>query len=145
MKLRLLFLFRTLSLFQADATVISGKISDLTGQPLSSNRLVIFTLQNCGNNIPVVMGSSVIVPATKTVFPNAAGSLTGSLVGNDMISCGPTIGQTFYKTAIYAAPRRSTRRRTGSPGPPAWWLPMKFFKGHPAGALRLSPIGSTRP
>jgi len=84
------------------ATVISGKITDLTVQVMASNRSVVFTLENCGNNIPTITGSAVIVPATKTVIPNAAGNLAGTIVGNDIISCGTSLGQTYYQVAIFA-------------------------------------------
>jgi hypothetical protein len=79
--------------FSLQATVISGSITDLTGQIQTSNRTVRFVLENCGNNLPTVVGSSVIVPASVTLAPNAAGNLAGTLVGNDIISCGTTIGQ----------------------------------------------------
>jgi len=85
-----------LSLPSLQATIIGGKITDLTGQPLTSNRSVTFSLQNCGNNVPQVLGSSIIVPSTKTVLPNPAGLLTGSIIGNDVIECGTVIGQTYY-------------------------------------------------
>ena len=63
------------------ATVISGSIIDLTGQVLTSNRTVRFVLQNCGNNLPIVQGSSVIVPASVTLAPNVvAGSPMKSLL-----------------------------------------------------------------
>src|ERR1700683_2149080 len=84
------------------ATVITGQITDLTGQIQTSNRSVVFTLENCGNNIPTVVGSSVITPPTKTFVPNAAGLLAGTLVGNDIISCGTTIGQTWYQVQIFS-------------------------------------------
>lgn len=83
------------------ATVLSGKIVDLTGQPMTSNRTVTFTLQNCGNNIPQVVGSSIVVPATKTYVPSPAGALTGTIIGNDVISCGTIIGQTYYQVQIF--------------------------------------------
>jgi hypothetical protein len=72
------------------ATVISGSIVNVTGQPMSSNRTIVFTLENCGNNIPVVQGSEIVVPATVTLKPNPAGILAGTIVGNDIISCGST-------------------------------------------------------
>ena len=93
----LLLLLRSLP-----ATVISGNIVNLTGQPMSSNRTVQFTLENCGGNIPLVIGSSIIVPATATMVPNPAGILRGTLVGNDIISCGTVLGQTYYQVNIYA-------------------------------------------
>lgn len=61
-----------------------------------------FVLQNCGNNLPRVVGSSVLVPSTLTVVPNAAGNLSGTVVGNDLIECGTTIGQTYYQVTIYS-------------------------------------------
>lgn len=91
-----------LLLSQANATVISGRIADLTGQTLTSNRSVVFTLQNCGSNVPTITGAAIIVPGTKTFSPNAAGLLAGTLAGNDLISCGTTIGQTYYKVEIFA-------------------------------------------
>lgn len=84
------------------ATVISGQIINLTGQITTSNRSVQFTLQNCGANMPVVVGSSVIVPASYTYVPNPAGRLAGTVVGNDIISCGTTVGQTYYQVTIFA-------------------------------------------
>jgi hypothetical protein len=83
------------------ATVVTGKVVDLTGQPMTSNRSVVFTLQNCGNNQPRVVGSAIIVPSTKTVLPTPAGMLTGTIIGNDAIECGTTIGQTYYKVQIF--------------------------------------------
>ena len=49
-----------------------------------------------------MVGSAVITPATKTFVPNAAGLLAGTLVGNDIISCGTTIGQTWYQVQIFS-------------------------------------------
>jgi hypothetical protein len=62
---------------------------------MTLNRTVKFTLQNCGANIPRIVGSSVIAPDWKEIAPNAAGLLTGTIVGNDVIECGTTIGQTY--------------------------------------------------
>lgn len=99
------------------ATVISGKISDLTGQTMSSNRTVVFTLMNCGNNIPRIVGSSVVTPASKTVTPNPAGLLTGTIVGNDILECGTTIGQTYYKVQIYTGTQETYNRLFYISGP----------------------------
>ena len=95
-----------LGLSSAGATVISGSIVNLTGQPMSSNRSVVFTLMNCGSNIPQVQGSSIIVPGTHTMIPNPAGLLIGTLVGNDIIACGTVIGQTYYQVQIFAGSQR---------------------------------------
>jgi len=92
----LLLLLRSLP-----ATVISGSIVNLAGQG-TSNRSVQFTLQNCGANLPIVTGSAIVVPATYTMVPNAAGILAGTLAGNDIISCGTVIGQTYYKVTVFA-------------------------------------------
>ena len=78
----------------ATATVLTGKIVDLTGQPASTKKTVTFTLKNCGSNPARVMGSAIIVPLTKEFVPNQASLLTGSIVGNDVIECGSTNGQT---------------------------------------------------
>jgi len=67
---------------------------------------VTFSLQNCGNNVPQVLGSSIIVPSTKTVLPNPAGLLTGSIIGNDVIECGTVIGQTYYQVTIFNGTRQ---------------------------------------
>jgi hypothetical protein len=88
------------------ATVISGRISDLTGQTLTTNRSVTFELKNCGNNIPRVVGSSVIAPASRMVVPNAAGLLAGTLIGNDVIECGTVVGQTYYLVSIFAGTQK---------------------------------------
>ena len=90
-----------LLLGQLSATVITGRVVDLTGQPMTSNRRVVFILQNCGSNVPRISGASVIVPADKTVTPNAAGYLTGTIVGNDIVECGTVIGQTYYLVQIW--------------------------------------------
>ena len=39
------------------AAVVTGKITDLAGVVQASNRSVTFTLLNCGNNLPTVVGS----------------------------------------------------------------------------------------
>ena len=76
--------------FSLQATVISGSVTDLTGQGQTSNRTVRFVLRNCGNNLLRVVGSSVITPVSVTLAPNAA----GNLAGNDIISCGSKGQQT---------------------------------------------------
>ena len=84
------------------ATVISGSIVNVTGQPMSSNRSITFTLENCGSNIPLVQGSAIVVPGTVTLKPNPAGMLAGTIVGNDIVSCGGLIGQTYYQVTVFA-------------------------------------------
>lgn len=91
MKVLKLAVLGLLNLTSLQATIIGGKITDLTGQPMTSNRSVTFSLQNCGNNVPQVLGSSIIVPSTKTVLPNPAGLLMGSIIGNDVIECGNVV------------------------------------------------------
>ena len=100
-------------------TVISGQIVNLTGTPMSSNRTVTFALQNCGTNIPMVVGSAIIVPASLTMIPNPAGMLSGTLVGNDIISCGTTVGQTYYQVTIYAGTTHIYQQMYAITGP-AW-------------------------
>jgi hypothetical protein len=84
------------------ATVIGGSIVNVTGQPMSSNRSIVFTLENCGSNIPLVQGSAIVVPAAITMRPNPAGLLAGTIVGNDIISCGTLLGQTYYQVTVFA-------------------------------------------
>jgi hypothetical protein len=84
----------------AVAPVITGKVVDLSGQPAGTNRTVLFTLKNCGTNPARVVGSSVIVPPVKEIVPNQASILTGTLVGNDVIECGSTLGQTYYEVTL---------------------------------------------
>ena len=83
-----------------NATVITGNLVDLTGQPAGTDRSVVFELMNCGSNPALVVGSAVIVPITTNVVPNSASMLTGTLVGNDVIQCGSTVGQTYYKVSL---------------------------------------------
>jgi hypothetical protein len=84
----------------ATVTVVTGKVVDLSGQPAGTNRTVVFTLKNCGSNPARVVGSAVVVPPIKEVLPNQASMLTGSLVGNDVIECGSTLGQTYYEVTL---------------------------------------------
>jgi len=74
------------------ATVISGRITDLTGAIQTSNRSVKFVLENCGNNLPRVTGSQVVVPATLTLVPNVAGNL-GRSSATTSSPAGPPSGK----------------------------------------------------
>jgi hypothetical protein len=81
----------------AVATVITGKVVDLSGQPAGINRTVVFTLKNCGTNPARVVGSSVIVPPVKECRTRRR---SGTLVSNDVIECGSTFGQTYYEVTL---------------------------------------------
>ncbi|HTX38955.1 MAG TPA: hypothetical protein VME43_28215, partial [Bryobacteraceae bacterium] len=83
-------------------------------------------LENCGNNLPLVAGSSVVVPATLTMVPNVAGNLVGTIVGNDIISCGTTIGQTYYQVTIFAGTQQAYQNNYSITGP-AWNLATAFL------------------
>jgi hypothetical protein len=56
---------------------------------------------NCPTGSVRVIGAVVIVPTSATLFPNPAGMLAGAIIGNDVIACDSTIGQTWYKVAIW--------------------------------------------
>lgn len=56
---------------------------------------------NCPTGVVRVIGAAIVVPPSATIFPNPAGMLAGSIIGNDVIACDSTIGQTWYKVAIW--------------------------------------------
>jgi hypothetical protein len=56
---------------------------------------------NCPTGSVRVIGAVVVVPTSATIFPNPAGMLAGAVIGNDIIACDSTIGQTWYKVAIW--------------------------------------------
>src|ERR1022692_5087164 len=82
------------------AASITGRISDLTGIPVTSSTFVRFELKNCASNIPRVLGQSMIVPNVKDVVPNAQGIITGQVIGNDAITCD-VLGNTFYHVTVW--------------------------------------------
>ena len=82
------------------AASITGRISDLTGIPVTSSTFVRFELKNCASNIPRVLGQSMIVPNVKDVVPNAQGMITGQVIGNDAITCD-VLGNTFYHVTVW--------------------------------------------
>ena len=80
-----------------------------------------YPLENCGNNLPTVTGSQVVVPATLTMVPNVAGNLVGTIVGNDIVTCGTTIGQTYYQVTIFSGTQQVYQNNYSITGP-AWNL-----------------------
>ena len=58
-------LSRALALALAAASVLTFSLHDLKKKKKKS-RTVRFVLENCGNNLPRVVGSSVITPASVT-------------------------------------------------------------------------------
>src|ERR1039458_4136460 len=82
------------------AATVSGKVSDVTGQAVTTNTFVRFELKNCSSNIPRVVGQSIFVPASKDLVPNALGALGGTVVSNDIITCD-VLGNTFYHVSVW--------------------------------------------
>jgi len=75
-----------------------------------------FQLWNCGNNVPQVIGNSAaIVTAQFTLYANqTTGLISGSVYGNDQISCGG-IQSTEWLVTEYKA-RASNHKARRWPG-----------------------------
>ena len=71
------------------------------GQTVGANRRLTFDLMNCPTGSVRVIGATVVVPTSATIFPNPAGMLAGAIIGNDIIACDSTVGQTWYRVAIW--------------------------------------------
>lgn len=84
-KLALLLLLLSASAF-ASVTVTANLRNVSTSAQSASIR---FQLQNCGSNVPRVIGTGVIVKTQYEFSANAStGIATGSIYGNDEIDCG---------------------------------------------------------
>jgi hypothetical protein len=82
------------------ATSISGSVSDLTTKPVSNSTFVRFELKNCGSSIPQVTGQTTVVAQVKDILPNGNGVLTGTLTGNDSITCAG-LQNTYYHVTVW--------------------------------------------
>jgi hypothetical protein len=84
----------------AHATVaISGNLQSLGAVNVTSKTYVRFELKNCGGNIPLVSGVAALVPGYLDFTP-VAGAISGTLYGNDVISCSG-FTNTFYDVTFY--------------------------------------------
>jgi hypothetical protein len=74
---------------------VTATLTDGTGT-ISRTAYLHFQLQNCGANIPVEPGHpTVVVQDSFDLRPSTPGSsISGSILGNDQISCG-NVASTF--------------------------------------------------
>ena len=78
---------------------ITANLDDGTGSIYRTAHLH-FQLQNCGANIPVTTGTTLIVQDTFELRPATPGAtITGTIIGNDQILCG-NVASTFYLVTI---------------------------------------------
>jgi hypothetical protein len=59
-----------------------------------------FTLAYCGANVPRVFGTGTIAASTATYTADATGLVTGTIWGNDVITCGGVMGGTRYNVSF---------------------------------------------
>jgi hypothetical protein len=91
-----LLMLSALSLAQVS---IAANLDDGTGSIYRTAHLH-FQLQNCGANIPVTTGTTLIVQDTFDLRPATPGAtITGTIIGNDQILCG-NVASTFYLVTI---------------------------------------------
>jgi parallel beta-helix repeat protein len=120
------------SAFSFATSSVSGNLNDLTGTAVSSRTFVRFNLRGCGGNQARVTGTANIVPAYYDLTPTA-GLISGTLYRNDTeISCGGSVGVTWYGVVIY---------RDGKPGPEvAYTLSSSSFNLNSATPNTSSPV-----
>lgn len=81
------------------ATRVTGKLADVTGRPYTTGTFVRLDLKNCAS-IPRVVGQAVIVPTSKSVYPDSQGRLQSDVIGNDVITCD-ILGNTYYRVTVW--------------------------------------------
>jgi hypothetical protein len=79
----------------SQAIPVSGHMGDASeGAPPGMS--LKFELYNCGANTPKIVGSFSIVKQNFTLTPDTTGLLTGTVIPNDIISCGGAVSTTRY-------------------------------------------------
>lgn len=81
--------------FSQTVIPVTGHLGD-PSQGTPAGMSVKFELYNCGANTPKVVGTFSIIKQNFTLTPDSTGLLTGNIVPNDIISCGGTVGTTYY-------------------------------------------------
>src|SRR5436309_1204596 len=79
-------------------TIVTATLKNVNVSPQSKDTFIRFELQNYGNFVPKVLGSYNIVPSHVDLYPDVNGLVTGTIVGNDIIT--PT--NTYYHVCYYS-------------------------------------------
>lgn len=79
------------------ATTVTGKLLDPATAAVTSNAYARFELKNYGTNLPRVLGTNVILPSMKDVYPDGTGLISTTLTGNELINPG----NTWYRVTYY--------------------------------------------
>jgi hypothetical protein len=99
-----IFLLMTISAFgQSGTAVVQGSIRDPATGYVGLRSFVHLALKNTGGNQCRVNGVGLISPDYIDIVPN---STTGNFInptvyGNDAITCGATLGATYYGITVY--------------------------------------------
>lgn len=72
-------------------------LQDVANASAFQNLFIRFELKNYGDATPGVPGVFVLIPPFKDFYPNSSGTITGEIVGNDVIS--PI--NTFYTISFF--------------------------------------------
>lgn len=88
---------------------VSGNLQDLTGTAVTSRTFVRFIIRGCAGNQARFTGTASLTPNYEDFTPDVAGAFSGTLYDSlAEISCGGSVGNTWYGVVIY---------RDGKPGP----------------------------
>jgi hypothetical protein len=81
-------------------TTVNATLTDGTGT-IYRTAYLHFQLVNCGNNVPVVTGSTAIVQDSFDLHPaTVGGSISASVLGNDQILCGGIASTNYLITPM---------------------------------------------
>src|SRR5690348_11274425 len=78
------------------ATSVSFHLFDASHTPVTKNSFVRFDLHNYGSNVPRIIGGGQIVPSYVDLFPDNTGLVSGTIIGNDVISPANTYYHISY-------------------------------------------------
>lgn len=90
----------------ACATPFQANLQTLLGQPAAKSWLVL-NLQGCGQYI-VKDSSAVIIPRPITLFPNAQGLISTTIVDESTYICGGAVGTAYYRIDAYYTTTQGT-------------------------------------
>jgi hypothetical protein len=79
---------------------ISANLNNLASGVSGTNAFMRFRLQNCGTFNPEIPGVSVVLAFQQDFRANSAGAVTGTIYGNDQITCGG-LHSTVYEVSYY--------------------------------------------